>query len=273
MTRIFLSLLGGSSLYLVLSAFFPLRLPVQRTGRASAYDVTKKGKTYSFRSRRTALFVLPFVVFLMLRFSPSTWLMMPAAPAAAYVLRTTAERRRRSKMEEQLPDALALIGNAMSAGFSLVQALSMVGREIADPLGRVFRGIVSGLNLGVDVDAALANAAKEVRSEDFEIVAAAISIQRTTGGNLPRILEIVATTVRQKQQLAGKLKSLTAQGKMTAVIVALLPVIMLVVMKNLMPSYVAPLFEEPIGRALLVVAGTLEVVGLGMIRRITSMSF
>lgn len=272
MNRIFVSLLGGLTVYFALSGFSACR----RNARSSRRGI----KSFQFRTQKQVSLprllmriVLFGVLCLILGLPPQITLMVIAVPAAAHVLQQRAERRRYAKMEEQLPDALALMGNAITAGFSLIQALAMVGREVADPLGGVFRRVVSRINLGVSVDVAVQDAAREIGSEDFDTVAAAISIQRTTGGNLPRILEIVANAVRRKQQLSGKIRSLTAQGKLTAAIISFLPIILLIVMKGLMPSYVAPLFDEPRGRVLLVLAGIMEIVGLWMIHRIASLDY
>ena len=181
--------------------------------------------------------------------------------------------RRKKRMEQQLPDALGLVGNAMTAGFSLVQALAMVAREVPQPLGTAFETMVSRVNLGVDVTEAMEQLAVEMESEDFETVVMAVAIQRRTGGNLPAILETVAATIRERHRLADKLHSLTAQGRLTAVVVALLPVILLMVMSKMMPEYVAPLFHRPLGRVLLGLAAVLEVVGLVMVHRISQLSY
>lgn len=220
---------------------------------------------------------LLFVVGLGAAVLTEQWVTGIALPSLGWLvylvfLKATASRRRQ-KMEGQLPDALGLIGNAMSAGFSLLQALRMVAREVPQPLGGVFQKAVSIVNLGVDLTEAMRQVAGEVKSEDFDTVVMAVSVQRRTGGNLPRILEVVAGNIREKQRLAGKIKSLTAQGRLTAVVVALLPVALLAIMSKMMPTYVAPLFQHRMGQVLLALAAVLEVVGLWMVQRISKLNF
>ncbi len=265
MVRLTVCLLGGVVVFAAVTALGSRKggpvtaSPGRRIDRdkARAWSLVVMGVAVSVLISRPGLAVV---------FGPLGWL------GGAWAKRAAAQRRRQ-RMEQQLPDALGLIGNAMSAGFSLLQSLGMVAREVPAPLGAAFRKSVGAVNLGVDVTQAMEQIAAEMQSEDFDTVVMAVTIQRRTGGNLPRILEVVAATIRERQRLNGKIKSLTAQGRLTAVVVALLPLVLIFVMSKMMPEYIAPLFEQRLGQVLLVLSGVSELIGLWMVNRISQLNY
>ncbi|MCL4517341.1 MAG: type II secretion system F family protein [Firmicutes bacterium] len=182
-------------------------------------------------------------------------------------------RRRLEAFQAQLPDTFVLVANSLKAGFSFLQALEMVAREAAAPSSDEFRKVAREINLGVSVEEALNSLTRRMPAEDLELAVAAILIQRQMGGNLSELLEVIATTIRDRIRIQGHLKSATAQGRLTGVVVALLPVGLGAIMTILSPEFIRPLLTEPVGRVLLAGALGLELVGAWVIRRICVIDF
>ncbi len=182
-------------------------------------------------------------------------------------------RRRLEAFQAQLPDTFVLVANSLKAGFSFLQALEMVAREAAAPSSDEFRKVVREINLGVSVEEALNSLTRRMPGEDLELAVAAILIQRQMGGNLSELLEVIATTIRDRIRIQGHLKSVTAQGRLTGVVVALLPVGLGAIMTILSPEFIRPLLTEPVGRVLLAGALGLELVGAWVIKRICIIDF
>ncbi len=182
-------------------------------------------------------------------------------------------RRRLEAFQAQLPDTFVLVANSLKAGFSFLQALEMVAREAAAPSSDEFRKVVREINLGVSVEEALTSLTQRMPGEDLELAVTAILIQRQMGGNLSEILEVIAATIRDRVRIQGHLKSVTAQGRLTGAVVALLPVGLGVIMTILSPEFIRPLLIEPLGRLLLACALALELIGAWAIKKICTIDF
>jgi tight adherence protein B len=162
--------------------------------------------------------------------------------------------RRKKKFMNQLPDALGLLAGTLKAGYSFMQGVEAVSQEIEDPMGVELRRVVSEAQLGRPVEDALESAAERMESEDFAWAVMAVKIQREVGGNLAELLLTVAETMTSRSRLRGEIKALTAEGRMSAIILGILPPGVGAVMYVLNKEYMVVLFNESIGIAMLVAA-------------------
>jgi tight adherence protein B len=159
--------------------------------------------------------------------------------------------RRYKKFEEQLPDAIDMVVNAMRAGFSFQTAMKFVGDEMPDPLGGEFMRFYDEQRLGADVRGALLDLQARVDTLDIKMFVTSLLIQRETGGNLSEVLGALATLIRDRAALRGQIDALTAEPKFSGRVLALLPVIAFFGMSFLSPGMMTPMLETPMGRMLL----------------------
>lgn len=182
-------------------------------------------------------------------------------------------RHRRHLLDQQLPDAIMLISNALRAGNSFLQALHMVELHMPEPSAGAFRVTIQEIKWGIPIETALLNMRSRIASADIELLTEAILIQRETGGNLSEILLNIHRTIRDRHQLQGEIKASTAQGKLSGLILALMPVVVGSLFFLINPGYILTLFVNPLGRLMLVVALVLECFGGLMIRKIVRLDF
>jgi len=178
------------------------------------------------------------------------------------------KRKRKEEFESLLPEAMDIMTNALKAGFSFESALSMVAREIPDPVGIEFAVAFEEQNLGTSLSEALSNMEKRIESEDLDLFITALLIQRKTGGNLVEILEKIGNTIRERFRLRREVRIFTAQGRFSGFILVLLPMVVAVAISVLNPEYLKILLVERIGNYLLGGAIIMQIVGIWLIRRI-----
>jgi tight adherence protein B len=151
----------------------------------------------------------------------------------------------------QLPQALEMMANSMKSGFSFMQAMQLVAKEVPDPLGIEFQRTIKEINLGISMDTAFQNLLQRLPNKDLEIVVTAVLIQRSTGGNLASILETIQETISERVRMKDELQALTSQGRMSALVITLLPVILGLLLNLMNPDYFNPMFSHPLGWVLL----------------------
>lgn len=176
--------------------------------------------------------------------------------------------RRRKAFVEQLGDMLTMIANALRAGFSFMQAFELIAREMDAPVGREVEKVIGEINVGATLEQALENMTRRVQSPDFDLVVTAVLIQRQVGGNLAEILDTIGETIQDRVRMRREVLALTAQGRLSALILILLPIGIAVMISFTNPSYLAPLFEEQLGRMAVAGAVVLELIGWIIIKRI-----
>jgi tight adherence protein B len=194
-----------------------------------------------------------------------------AAVAAVMVPRALLSirvRRRRKAFEAQLPDMLTLMAGTLRAGYSIGQGFEAVSREIDDPMGRELRRVVSESRLGRPLDEALDSVAERMQSDDFGWAVMAIRIQREVGGNLAELLLTVANTMTQRERLRRDVATLTAEGRMSAIVLGLLPPLLGVVMYVMNPQYLSKLFEPGLGYFLIGGAIVAMLIGFAWMKKI-----
>ncbi len=176
------------------------------------------------------------------------------------------KQKRMAKFQEQLPDALDLIARALRAGHAFSGGLKMVAEEFGDPIGTEFSKTLDEINFGVGVEQAMKNLAHRVDCPDLQFFVVSVIVQRETGGNLAEILEKIASLVRERFKLYGKIRTLAAEGKLSAIILISLPFFIAFYFFAIQPGYIGLLFQDPIGIAMLVVASIMMTVGVFVMR-------
>jgi tight adherence protein B len=179
-----------------------------------------------------------------------------------------ARTKRLDGMEAQLPDALDFLARSMRAGHAFTISLEMVGEEIADPLGQEFRALFNEQNMGGSLERSFANFSKRVPLADVRFFASAVLLQRQTGGNLGEVLGRLSHIIRERFRLKGQIKAVSAHGRLTATILTILPVATLGGLMVVSPSYLTPLFHDPMGKKLVMVGITCLCLGNMFIRKI-----
>jgi len=169
-----------------------------------------------------------------------------------------------------LPDALLMVSGAMRAGASLTVAMESMVKEQRPPLSQEFDLLLREQRVGVDFDTALKNMEKRLPVPDFIMVVSGMRISREVGGNLADILETLADTLRMKHQMEGKIKALTAQGKMQGLVMTSLPLFLMFILTHMEPEAMAPLYDTLVGWATLSVIAVMEVIGYVAIQKIVS---
>jgi tight adherence protein B len=179
-------------------------------------------------------------------------------------------KRRLTTFERQLPDALLMISGSLRAGAGLTVAIESMVSESRPPISQEFDLLLREQRVGVDFDSALQNMEKRIPLQDFVMVVAGLRISREVGGNLADILESLADTLRRKHTMEGKINSLTAQGRVQGVVMTGLPIFLMLVLSQMEPEAMAPLFNSLVGWGVLAVIAVMEMVGYFFISKITN---
>jgi len=207
----------------------------------------------------------------------AAWLRLPAlallavggACAAVPVLRLGSVRQARLKrFETQLPDALDMMSRAMRAGHAFPTALKLVADEMSTPLGEEFKAVFDEVNFGVSMGDGLGNLAQRVPSMDLQYFVVAVLIQRESGGNLTELLTSISAIIRERLKLVGQVRTLSAEGRMSAWILCLLPFGAGAMMYYAAPDTMNLMFTDPGGRKLLYIALAMMLLGVLAIRKI-----
>lgn len=208
------------------------------------------------------------------------WIPLGAPPAARvlalgvctgfvpYFYVSKKRAKRIDALETQLPDALDFLARSMRAGHAFTISLEMVGEEIHEPLGQEFRALFNEQNLGASLDRSFANFAKRVPIGDVRFLCSAVLLQRQTGGNLSEILNRLSQIIRERFRLKGQVKAVSAHGRLTATILALLPIATLGGLMLSSPGYLDPMWQNPLGRKIVMAGVVAQILGNFFIRKI-----
>jgi tight adherence protein B len=170
-------------------------------------------------------------------------------------------KRRFKEFERQLPEALDLMARALRAGHAFSVGMKMIGDEFPDPIGPEFSRTVEEISFGIDVPQAMNNLNDRVISTDLKFFITALVVQRETGGNLAEIIEAISRLIRQRFELFGRVKALSAEGRMSGIILFCMPLVMTAVLWIMNEAYIRILIEDEIGRIMALASGLLMVVG------------
>ncbi|MES2898650.1 MAG: type II secretion system F family protein [Pseudomonadota bacterium] len=185
-----------------------------------------------------------------------------------YVMLARARTARLLKIEEQLPEAADFLSRAMRAGHSFTNVLQMVGTELPEPLAGEFRATHEEINYGVPMNEALHNLADRIPLTDLRYLVIAVVIQRESGGNLAEILGNISHIIRERLKLIAKVRVLSAEGRMSAWVLGLMPICVMVFMTIMNPKYVSVLWTDPTGIKMIWYGIGMIIVGVVWIRRL-----
>ena len=180
------------------------------------------------------------------------------------------KRRRLRRLLEQFPDATMLISGSLRAGASVQAAIAQMVAEVRPPISQEFDLFLREQRLGVGFEEALDNLEERTKSEDFALFVAALKVSRESGGNLAETMERLADTLRKKLTIEGKIRALTAQGKLQGWIVGLLPVALILVLMQMEPEAMDKLLTTWYGWGTLAFIAVMEIVGALIIRKIVN---
>ncbi len=176
--------------------------------------------------------------------------------------------KRRKEFVNQLGDCLTTVANAMRAGFSFLQAMELVSKEMEPPVSEEFARTIRDMNVGTRLEKALEDMDVRVGCSEFSLVVTAVLIQHQVGGNLAQILDSISNTINERIRMRREVLALTAQGRASGWVLAVLPLALAAILSILNPSYLTPLLEDQIGRVAIGVALVLELIGFFVIHRI-----
>ncbi len=188
--------------------------------------------------------------------------------AVEYIYVLVRIERRSSSFTNQLGDCLMMVANALRAGFSFLQAMEMISKEMEPPISEEFQHVMRDIGLGATVERALDDMDKRVGSPDFSLVVTAVLIQQQVGGDLAQILDTISETIQDRIRMRREVKTLTTQGRMSGWVLILTPVALALFMLSSDPNYLDPLFHHPIGQMILAVTIVMEIIGAIVIKRI-----
>jgi tight adherence protein B len=243
-------------------------LDLQRAG------LTLKVSEYLLIRLLVAVLVAIFVVFVSAA-SPIGMLIALAVAIVTFWLPTLLLKslvsRRQNALSSQLVETLQLISNALRSGFAFTQAIELAAKQVEPPMQNELNNFLRDNSLGAPVEDSLKAMVERSGSLDLDMMVTSILVQRTTGGNLSEILDNVSGTIRERFQLKGEMRALTASQRLTGLILSLYPLVLLGLFFVIAPSVMKVLVTEEIGIILLVIALTLQAIGAFTIRRITSL--
>jgi tight adherence protein B len=173
-----------------------------------------------------------------------------------------------ARFEKQLPEGLELIARALRAGQAFSNGLKLAAEEFTDPLGPELNETLDEINFGVSVPEALKNLARRVDCPDLSYFVVAVILQRETGGNLAEIIDNLAHLIRERFRFRGKVRVLTAEGRLTGKILMVVPVVVFLGMYWLNTKHVSAFIRDPIGQTMLGTSVILMIIGLIVINRI-----
>jgi len=234
--------------------------------------IEQSGLSWSATRLIVTSVAIPVVVFFLGMFAPAPiWFMTPGALSTAalpYLYVSRQRRKRLARLEKQLPDAADTISRALRAGHSFPSAIGMVASEFPEPMSGEFRITFDEINYGVPLNDALMNLAKRVPIRDLRYFVIAVLIQRETGGNLAEVLDSIALLIRERFKLFDKVRVLSAEGKMSAWVLGLLPFITGGAMFAINRDFLEVLWTDPAGAKVIGVMLGLMTSGVYSMRRI-----
>lgn len=217
--------------------------------------------------------LLSCLVFALLAFlaSGSVFLTPLGAILGFFVPRIYVRIRKGARLRafnDQLGDTITLMANALRAGYSLMQAMEAVSREMPPPISQEFARVVKETGLGLSHEEAMRHLLDRVRSDDLDLLVTAINVQHEVGGNLSEILDSIGFTIRERVRIQGEVRVLTAQGMLSGYIISFLPIGLLVILFLINREYIGAMFEEPCGWAMLAFMAIIMTAGFISIQKI-----
>ena len=183
---------------------------------------------------------------------------------------TILKRRRIEKFKRQLPEALDLMARALKAGHAFTNGMKLAADQFDDPLGPEFSEALDEINFGISVPNALRNMAKRINCSEIRYFVVGVILQRETGGNLAELMGILSYLIREKFKFQGKVRTLSAEGKLSAIILIALPFFIAGWLQFSNPKYLATLFVDPIGKVMIFGAVLLMILGIFVMKKMVT---
>jgi tight adherence protein B len=240
--------------------------------KAVLAQASLEDQLYGFIAISIALLLLPMTVALMFDLNLAICAVAGAVLASVpFIIVKAKAEARRTKFCEQLPDAIDLMVAVLRSGHSVSQAVRAVAQDVPNPCGQEFEGVLHRINLGQSLADALLNSTRRFRSHELDLMQRAVSIQSDVGGSLAELLDKTNTTLRDRLKLARQLRVITVQSRLSAQIVGLLPIVLAVALNYMSPGYLQLLWDDKTGQTLLLVAIMLEIVGMFVMTKMSTM--
>jgi tight adherence protein B len=180
------------------------------------------------------------------------------------------QSKRLKDFNDQLGDAINLLANGLRSGYSLLQAMDAVAREMPPPMSEEFQRVVREIGLGVSNERAMNNMLRRIPSDDLDLMITAVNVQHEVGGNLAEILETISHTIRERIRIKGEIRVLTAQGMISGYVISFLPLGLGLILYAMNPVYIGRMFQQPCGWAMIAVGTISTTVGFIAIRKIVN---
>jgi tight adherence protein B len=179
-------------------------------------------------------------------------------------------KKRLQAFDEQFPDAVEMMARALRAGHSFASALHMVGDESEDPVAGEFAKAFEDYSFGKGLEDALNDLVRRVGLQDVKFFVTAVVLQKETGGNLAEILDNIGGIIRERFRLMRQVRALSAEGRLSGIILSLMPPALLVVLWLVSPGYIAMLFDHPLGNTILMTGAGFQIMGMLVIKRLVN---
>lgn len=180
---------------------------------------------------------------------------------------SSAAGRRKHALEAQIPDTVLLISSALKSGYSFLKALQVVAKEMPPPMCDVSRKVVEECQFGVPMEDALVRMAERAASYDLDLVTTAVIIQSQVGGSLAEILDSIAETIRERIQIQAEVSALTAEGRLSGIVLSLMAPGMAAALTVMNPVYMGVLIGDPMGIKMIIAAVVLQIIGIVLIKK------
>lgn len=188
--------------------------------------------------------------------------------AVPFLLLKVAEQKYYETLNNQLPEALDLLGRAVRSGHALTSGLELISKEMDRPISAEFAATVDEINLGLTLKEAMENLCERVPITDLRFFSTAVLIQKETGGNIAEILDNISRLIRERIQFKRQVKALTAEGRLSAIVLIALPIVMFIYIYFVNYEYLSLLWTEPLGHYMLFGAVVMQIIGSYIIKRI-----
>jgi len=189
-----------------------------------------------------------------------------------YIVRNR-KKKRTLAFEVQLGDALIVTCNCLRSGLSFQQAMETIAKEMPEPINIEFGRAITEMQYGVSMENALISMGKRIKSSDLMLMVSAVGIQRQTGGNLSEILETIAETIKERMKIKADIKTMTAQGRISGMMIGGLPIVLGGFLMVINPGYMMLLFTDHTGQMLLMVSVAMELIGYFLIKKIVNIKY
>lgn len=184
-----------------------------------------------------------------------------------------AKKKKAAKLNGQLGNALMIMSNSLRAGYSFLQAMESIAKDTPAPLSDEFKIVLREIDIGVSMEDALKHLTARTQNDDVKMLVSAVLISTQVGANLADVMDTIANTIRARLEMKDQIQVLTAQGRISGIIVGALPIVMFLLLMLINPTYIMSFVESPLGIAMLVLGVIMELIGFFVINKIVNFKY